>query len=119
LAGPIVSDAKEPLDAVYGYLEALKNGDPVALRSYIGGPIFQQRQSLLEDNTQYSEFLKKYYNGTKFLIFEAETDAVRPNFAIVDVEFQYPGGNKSMISFVLKKDSSGKWKIVDEILDSR
>jgi hypothetical protein len=63
--------------------------------------------------------LKKYYNDTEFLIFEAETDAIRPHFSIVDVEFQYPGGNKSMISFVLNKDTSGKWKIVDEILDSR
>jgi len=119
LACPIISYAEEPFDTVNGYLEALKRGDTLVLKSYIGGRLYQKRKVLLEDNSQYPEFLRKFYDGSRFRILALVTDEKKPSNKFVDVEFQFPGGNKSLISFVVTKDPSGVWKIMDEIEGSR
>ena len=119
LACPMVSYAGEPFDTVTGYLEALKSGDTLVLKSHIGGRLYQNRKVLLEDNAQYSEFLRKFYEGSRFRILAVVTDEKNQINKFVDVEFQFQGGNKSLISFVVTKDPFGVWKIVDEIEGSR
>jgi len=111
---PAFSNGENVSETVRSYLNALKIGDTVALKYYISGHFYKKRQVLLESNAEYSAFLKRFYGGARFNIIDTITDPEIPNKRIVTVEVEFPGGNKSLISFVVTKNSAGNWKITDE-----
>lgn len=114
LACPNVSNADNISDAVNRYLSALTRGDTSALKTSVGGRLYQSRKILLEDNTEYSEFLKNFYQSSTFRIIDISPDTTTSNKVIATVEFEFPGGDTSKTKLTVAKDMAGQWKIVDE-----
>ena len=99
------ANALEPNDTVLCYLHALKNGDIGTIKDSITGELYKKRKVLLEQNESYSEFLKKTYRKTKFLIKET---TVNNNDALVEVEVKLPRGKTKFILY-LSKNAQGNW----------
>lgn len=107
----ITAHALEPNETVLSYFQALKNGDIETVKSLITGEMYNKRKVLLEQNENYSEFLKKVYQGAEFRINKTtEID----NDVLVNVEVDSPNGKKDL-NLLLKKDMEGNWKIFKEI----
>ena len=107
----IAANALEPNDTVLSYFQALKNGDIETIKDLITGEMYEKRKVLLEQNENYSEFLKKVYQEAEFRINETnETD----NDVLVNVEVNTLNG-KTEFNLLLKKDMDGNWKIFKEI----
>ena len=105
------ANAMEPNDIVLSYLQALKHGDIAAIKDSIAGKLYKKRKVLLEQNENYSEFLKKFYQDAEFQISKttAKDDKV---FISVDVDFS---GKKTNFTLLLLKNAAGNWKIYEEI----
>ena len=107
----ITAHALEPNETVLSYFQALKNGDIETIKDLITGEMYEKRKVLLEQNENYSEFLKKVYQGAEFRINKTtEID----NDVLVNVEVDSPNGKKDL-NLLLKKDMEGNWKIFKEI----
>jgi hypothetical protein len=50
------------------HITALQRGDVSALKSTLGGQAFRDYKTLLEQNTEYPDFLRNYYKGASFQI---------------------------------------------------
>ena len=109
--GVTKANALEPDDTVLKFLQALKNGNIEMIKNSISGEFLNKRKVLLEQNENYSEFLKKVYQEAEFRINETtEID----NDVLVNVEVNSPNG-KTELNLLLKKDLEGNWKIFKEI----
>ena len=107
----ITAHALEPNETVLSYFQALKNGDIETVKGLITGEMYNKRKVLLEQNENYSEFLKKVYQEAEFRINETnEID----NDVLVNVEVNTLNG-KTEFNLLLKKDMDGNWKIFKEI----
>lgn len=109
--GAINANALEPGDTVLRFLQSLKNGNIEMIKDSITGEFLSKRKVLLEQNENYSEFLKKVYQEAEFRI--NETTAI-DNDVLVNVEVNSPNG-KTELNLFLKKDMEGNWKIFKEI----
>ena len=109
--GSFDANAFEPIDTVLSYLQALKDGNIEAIKDSIAGELYKKRKVLLEQNENYSEFLKKIYQDAEFQITKttAKDDKV---FISVAVDFS---GRKTNFTFLLLKNAAGNWKIYEEI----
>lgn len=114
LLNPVILHAEEPFDTVKGYTNALKSGDTTRLRSYIGGHLYKKRKVLLEQNVSYPEFLRNLYERAEFQISETVMDLGQRGQA-VKVHIEFPDGNSFVSTMIVEEESSGSWKIVDEI----
>jgi hypothetical protein len=50
------------------HIAALQKGDVSALKSTLGGQAYSEYKTLLEQNTEYPDFLRNYYKGASFQI---------------------------------------------------
>ena len=57
------SKAADPFETVIKFFEASKSGDVETMKHLIAGTLYKSRRVLLEINTNYPEFLKKFYDG--------------------------------------------------------
>ena len=112
LFSPFTSEAQEPHDVVMAYYQAMKNGDVLAMKSYMGGKLYEKRKILLEQNANYPEFLRNHYERGDIQVGEVHN-------GVVKVMVQFPDGNINAHQLVVEQDSSGQWKIVDEISKDR
>ena len=105
-----------PEDTVTQYMEAIKKGDVVAIKSHIGGKLLKRRQVLLEQNRKYPEFLRNQYNGVDYRILgtEAGPDS---NQRTVEIELQFPDGRQSLSSLILEQTPQGSWQVIDQNRD--
>lgn len=106
--------APEPGDTVSQFFEASKNGDTKTITQLISGSFYDQRKVLLEKNTEYPNFLRRYYRGTELQIGNTvmEEDGT---VGVVGMTIQFPDGKVNTTKLLLKKDAAGIWKIVDEM----
>jgi hypothetical protein len=109
--GSFDANALEPNDIVLSYLQALKDGNIEAIKDSIAGELYKKRKVILEQNENYSEFLKKFYQDAEFQLTKTTTKDDKV-FISVDVDFS---GRKSNFTFLLLKNTSGNWKIYEEI----
>jgi hypothetical protein len=109
---PVMVYAAEPQVLVKAYFKALKNGDVQALKSYMGGKLYQKRKVLLEKNRDYPQFLIDFYKG-------AELEAVEVQDGIVHIKIRFPNGSLKQHNLVLQQNSYGNWIIVDELTFDR
>jgi hypothetical protein len=137
--------AEEPYDSVLIYLIASKNGDVDTMLSLIDGPYLRRSRNLLENNTNYPEFLRDYYTEATFRIVDfsimsiaslkeshseyyqriverykrsnIEINAIKDQLVqVVHSEVTFASGQTLPIRFLLEKDGSGIWKIVEKSL---
>jgi len=140
-----VSFAEEPYQTVLNYLNASKNGDVQTIKSLIDGPYLQKSINLLENNKNYPEFLRDYYADVAFQIVDfsilpaASLEASHPDYyrriferygkssieiealneqlvQVVRCRVTFLDGETLPVSFLLEKDRSGIWKIVEKSL---
>ena len=109
---PVTSAAQEPHEVVNAYFQAMKNGDVVTMKSYLGGKLYEKRRILLEQNANYPKFLRNHFESGDVQVGEVKD-------GIVKVMIQFPDGSRQSHQMVVEQDSSGQWKIVDEISRDR
>ena len=63
---PVYADDIKILETVELYTQALKSGDVEELKSLLGGRLYEKRRALLEENTEYSDWLRRYYADASF-----------------------------------------------------
>ena len=107
----VAAYASTPNDTVLLYFQSLKNGDVVTIKDLITGKLYEKRKVLLEQNENYSEFLKNLYQYAEFEITET---TVKDSDAQINVQVNSPDGKRPFILF-LKKDDEGNWKIYKEM----
>lgn len=107
----VAAYASTPNDTVLLYFQALKNGDIGTIKELITGELYEKRKVLLEQNENYSEFLKKNY---QYAEFEITGTTINDNGAQINVEVNTPDG-KRPFTLLLKIDDQGTWKIFKEI----
>lgn len=108
------SGTTEPVDTVIQFYEASKNGDTETIKQLIGGSFYNERRVLLEENSDYPNFLRDYYRGTELKIGDVVMEG-DGTVAVIDMEIQFLDGGVRATKLLLKKDSGGVWKIVDEM----
>ena len=106
-AGPASPD-----ESVVQFFEASKNGDTARMKQLIAGSFYNQRKVLLEENTTYPDFLRKHYDGARLQITSMRED--RRGW-VVEVRIKFADGTVDSNKFLVQKDASGSWKIIDEV----
>ena len=107
------STESTPAGIVQNYFLACENGDVKAMKSLIADHFYQRRKVLIEENKKYSEFLKNHYSGMQIEIVSTEGESRNAEVMLKQI---FPGGGSIDTTLVLKKDTDGVWKIVDEVL---
>jgi hypothetical protein len=110
----VVAKSAKPGDTVIQFFEASKNGDTETIKQLIAGSFYNQRKVLLEENKDYPNFLRKYYQGTELQIGNIIMEE-NGTVGVVDIKIQFPDGNVDTTKLLLKKDAGGIWKVVDEM----
>ena len=108
------AQAEEPFDTVASYTEALRAGDTAAVKSHIGGRLYETREVLLDQNEEYPDFLRNLYDGAVFHISDELTD-LGPQGQGVAIEVSFPDGHISKSVAIVEQTPNGKWEIVDEV----
>ena len=109
----INAEAADPNEIVVVYFTALKEGDTGAIKNLLTDDYYLKKRVLLENNLNYSEFLRKYYNGMEFRILSSVQNSAQ---AHVDVEQNLQDGTENLFTLTLNKDESEEWKIAEEII---
>jgi uncharacterized membrane protein YvbJ len=107
----VAAYASTPNDTVLNYFQALKNGDVGTIKELIAGELYEKRKVLLEQNENYSEFLKKNY---QYFEVEITGTTINDNDAQINAEVNSPDGKRPFTLF-LKIDDLGNWIIFNEI----
>ena len=87
--------------ALLPYFNALKEGDVTAIKRYLGPDLYQKNRVLLEQNKEYPEFLRTFYQGVTITIEKA---AKANGNIIVDVVLEFPNGDRNLTQLSLVKD---------------
>ncbi len=108
------SYAAEPSDAITAYFQALKDGDVGKIKQYIAGDFYEKNKVLLENNPDYPEFLRNFYQGADLEIGKSVKSG---DTVIIEMRTIFPNGSTGVNKLRLKESSDGDWKIVEEIFD--
>jgi hypothetical protein len=106
------TEPASPSDCVMQFFEASKNGDTARMKQLMAGSFYNQRKTLLEENTQYPDFLRKHYDGARLQIMKMRED--RGGW-VVEVRIKFAEGTVDSNKWLVQKDASGAWKIIDEV----
>lgn len=101
-----------PDECVVQFFEASKNGDVKTMKQLMAGPFYAQRKTLLEENVQYPDFLRKHYADTRLQIMSLRAE--RGGW-VADVRIKFPDGTVDSNKWLLQQDASATWKIMQEI----
>lgn len=103
------------LKTVELYTQALKSGDVEELKSLLGGRLYEKRRVLLEENAEYSDWLKQYYAGASFSFPTGVTSSDQYPGKHVNVDIHL-GNGETVATHLLLQSSAGsdKWKIVGQ-----
>ena len=107
------AEAANPHEVVTEYFVALKNGNTEAAKNLLSENFYQKRKGLLKNNRYYSEFLKKFYEASRFHIVNTVQKNAR---AYVDVEQTLKDGSKNTVALTLQEDKPGDWRIAEETI---
>lgn len=109
----IAAEAATPTETVIAYFIALQNGDTEKIKNLLAYNYYRKKSVLLENNPNYSEFLKKYHKGMEFRILNLVQNKAQ---AFVKVEQRLKDGTRKNTTLILKQAESGNWKIAEEII---
>jgi hypothetical protein len=107
-------------EIVFPFFTALKNGDVSSIKQYIAGDMYESRRILLEQNTEYPEFLRKYYQGVEFYVDNAQGSG---DYVLIQISIEYPNGDYGsgeLYLWQINHTTEGRheidnWKIIDFI----
>ena len=105
-----------PEDTVRQFYLASQNGNVTEMQQLIAGTFYNRRKVLLEENSEYPDFLRTHYLDTRITVDKILTDDINA-VAVVTASISYPDGNRESHELILKQDDNGIWKIVDEKTD--
>ena len=108
------SYAIEPSDTVARYIEALKNGNVYELKTILGGSLYTSRRVLLEENTEYPQFLRKRFQQAQITL-EGSPEDLGNNKKGLHIKMLFPDGSTNVTKLVLEQTSTGTWKIIQEL----
>jgi hypothetical protein len=106
------AEPASPDECVVQFFEASKSGDTARMKQLMTGTFYNQRKTLLEENTTYPDFLRKHYDGAHLQITNMREE---PRGWVVEIRIKYADGNVDSNKFLVRKDASGTWKIIDEV----
>lgn len=93
------------------YFEALKNGDVNKLKRYLSAAMVNEYKTLLEQNKEYPQFLRDYYENATFSVVRASEIDGQIEF---DVLVEFPNGSQSISTLRVLEE-----KNVDETLPDK
>ena len=108
------ADDTRILETVDRYTQALKSGDVQEIKKLVGGRLYRKRRALLEENTEYPDWLRKNYAGANFSFPSGVTSSDQYPGQHVKVDIQLESGEVVTTNLVLSPTDSGNWIIVDQ-----
>ena len=108
----LATEPASPDECVAQFFEASKNGDTARMKQLMAGSFYDQRKTLLENNTTYPDFLRKHYDGARLQITDMRED--RGGW-VVELRTKFADGTVDTNQFLLQKDATGSWKIVQTV----
>jgi hypothetical protein len=103
-----------PREAVILFFQASKAGDIETIKQVVDGSFYDRRRVLLEENEDYSMFLREYYQGAQLLVGKIAMKG-DGTVGVVDMTIRFPNGTVDTKKVLVKLDSDGTWKIVDDV----
>ena len=94
-------------NTVLPFFEALRSGDVRAIESHINGKLAFNMKTLLRENLEYPEILRKHYKDAIVRVGDTFEEAGR---IFVQVELDFPESEKQFFELLLK-NKDGTWKI--------
>jgi len=103
-----------PREAVILFFEASKAGDIETIKQVTDGSFYNRRRVLLEENEEYSMFLRDYYQGAQLRLGKI---TMKPDgtVGVVNMTIRFPSGAIDTKKVLVKMDSDRLWRIVDEV----
>lgn len=108
-----VSAQSGPANTVLEFFNASRNGDVEQMRELVSGSYYNRRKAVLENNDSYPVFLMDHFRDSTTNIEESNIDK-KDQIAVITVTTHFPNQSLNTSRLILKKDSNGSWKIVDE-----
>ena len=99
------------------FFDALKQGDVVAVESYLGDPLLNDVKVLLRENKGYPDFLREYYRDTSVVVTNIESNS--HTTARVNVDVNFPAGHVEFLQLELIRNTGGTWKIHQQTTRSK
>lgn len=101
---------------VYPFFMALKNGNVESFKTFFSVDMYNENKRLLEENTEYPEFLRSYYQGTDISVLKAVKVDGEVEY---DVLIKFPNGSQSISKLRVSEEANvdktinekKKWKI--------
>jgi len=93
--------------------DALRSGDTGTLKRLFDGEMYTNNKTLLEQNMEYPDFLRNYYQGAIFTITEITPngEGVMAGFTVL-----FTNGSEQTIHMLLtKKDEPNRWFIIKQV----
>jgi hypothetical protein len=97
----------EPVQADKAFqplFSAMKNGEVGKIKNYISGEMLQRNRVLLEQNREYQDFLRKFYDGVQFKVVKAVRNG---DIVVANIMIIFQDGYESEIRLQLHRDRSG------------
>jgi ABC-type transporter MlaC component len=90
---------------------ALKDGDVNRIESYLSAEEYADYKVLFEQNTDYPEFLRSYYQGATVRIVRVDSVLSSDDEVIGEFKIDLPGGEAMTTRMRMKKNRGGGWNI--------
>jgi hypothetical protein len=89
------------------FFKALSEGDLTAVKGSMSDKLYDKYQKLLDENSEYAEFVRSYYHQAEFKItkvLQSDEDMT------VSMDIKFADGSRSSVS-MLFRNYNGIWKI--------
>jgi predicted SnoaL-like aldol condensation-catalyzing enzyme len=127
--GPEYLEPVQTDEAFHPLFSAMKNGEVEKIKNYISGEMLQRNRVLLEQNKEYQDFLRKFYDGAQFKVVEVVRNG---DIVVANIMIIFKDGYESEIRLQLHRDSSnlasdfislmnqkgeslGRWRVAKDI----
>ena len=90
-------------EAFHPLFSAMKNGEVGKIKNYISGEMLQRNRVLLEQNKEYPDFLRKFYDGAQFEVVKAVRNG---DIVVANIMIIFQDGYESEIRLQLHRDRS-------------
>lgn len=87
---------------------ALQSGDLLAIKTYMHDSMYQRYRVLIEQNSEYGQYLRDYYEGATFELLEVSGAS---GAYVGTVSISWPDGNKAVFDLIVSDDNSGRQTI--------
>jgi hypothetical protein len=98
------SQVRQATNVIVPFFQALQNGDVQTIKQYLSPSLYAQYQVLLEQNREYPDFLRKYYQGAKLQLRKI---SAKQGHTVVRAVINFPTGETSTMNVILKDEKTG------------